>query len=216
MARPRVFVIGDSISIQYGPFLERGLRGMCDYSRKSGEEEALINLDVPRGGNGGDSSMVRSFLEAMADSPAVVPYELLLVNCGLHDIKRDPESGEFQVSIDDYSSNLRAIVRAGRRVGNRFVWVRTTPVDDAMHAKRGCGFTRVQADVDLYNATADTAMAEEGVQAIDLAAFTHELSVAGQIFRDGVHFLPPVQEQQGAYIAGWIAGGLTAGLLGQG
>ena len=33
---PTVFVVGDSISIQYHPFLERGLRGVVILKRKSG------------------------------------------------------------------------------------------------------------------------------------------------------------------------------------
>lgn len=57
----RIYVLGDSISIQYGPHLQKYLEGMMEYSRKEGEEEVLLNLDRPQGANGGDSGMVLSF-----------------------------------------------------------------------------------------------------------------------------------------------------------
>lgn len=60
----KLYVIGDSISIQYGPYLEADFRGVMGYPRKEGEEEALLNLDIPQGANGGDSSMVHAFLAA--------------------------------------------------------------------------------------------------------------------------------------------------------
>ena len=40
----KVYIIGDSISIQYGPYLEAALHGVMAYARKEGEEEAP-NLD---------------------------------------------------------------------------------------------------------------------------------------------------------------------------
>ncbi len=210
MATPRLHVIGDSISIQYGPYLERALTGIYRYSRKSGEAEALLNLDVPQGANGGDSSMVRAFLEALVATRHRPHEDLLLVNCGLHDLKGNPATGEFQVPIERYRANLPAIVALGRRLADAVVWVRTTPVDDVLHARRGCGFTRIQADVDLYNEAADAIMAAAGVPVIDLATFTSRLAADGPIFIDGVHFTPDVQRQQAAYIAGWVAARLES------
>jgi GTP-binding protein HflX len=40
--------------------------GFTSSLRKEGAEEALLNLDIPQGANGGDSSMVRTFLAAKA------------------------------------------------------------------------------------------------------------------------------------------------------
>ena len=39
--RDRVYVLGDSISMHYGPYLEAYLRGVMDYARKGGEEAAV-------------------------------------------------------------------------------------------------------------------------------------------------------------------------------
>jgi lysophospholipase L1-like esterase len=206
----KIFVVGDSISIQYGPYLERGLRGVAEYSRKTGETEALLNLDVPTGANGGDSAMVLAFLKALLAAGGC-DADLLLLNCGLHDIKTDPSTGRKQVPIADYEANLRAIVECVRRAGVRLVWVRTTPADEAVHNRPGrtIAFHRYAADVAAYNAVADRAMAEAGVPAIDLHAFT--ASLGPDLYCDHVHFHEPIREKQGAYIAGWIAGWLSAG-----
>ena len=51
----KIYVIGDSISIQYGTYLESQLKGIMEYSRKGGIEEASVNFDHKTGANGGDS-----------------------------------------------------------------------------------------------------------------------------------------------------------------
>src|SRR5690349_9184446 len=80
---PRLHVVGDSISMQYGPDLERMLAGAAAYSRKQGRSR---DLDRPEGANGGDSAMVLAYLRELAGL-AGEPFALLVLNCGLHDIK---------------------------------------------------------------------------------------------------------------------------------
>jgi hypothetical protein len=48
VVRRRVFVYGDSISVHYGPVLEKSLTGWCDFDRKGGVARALENLDEPQ------------------------------------------------------------------------------------------------------------------------------------------------------------------------
>lgn len=203
MSLPRVFVIGDSISIQYGPYLRQYLDGVMEYSRKEGEAEALLNLDRPQGANGGDSGMVLAYLQATARM-APIRADLLLLNCGLHDIKTDPATGARQVSLADYRRNLEAIVPLARATGSELVWIRTTPCDEAIHNVRCPAFHRFAADGRAYNAAADAVMAAAGVPMIDLYAFT--LSLGTPLFCDHVHFLEPIRQLQAAYIAGWLAG----------
>jgi lysophospholipase L1-like esterase len=197
----KVYVVGDSISIQYGPYLQRYLAGKMEYARKEGEEEALLNLDRPQGANGGDSGMVRSFLAAKAASGGI-DADLLLVNCGLHDIKTDPDTGAKQVPIDAYAENLRAIIDVCAAMKPRLVWIRTTPCDEAVHNRAGMSFHRFSADGDAYNRVADRVMAESGVPVIDLYAFTR--SLGSDIYCDHVHFHDHIREKQAAFIAGWL------------
>jgi len=202
-ARPGIYVIGDSISIQYGPYLERALGDAVAYRRKEGEDEAVLNLDTPRGANGGDSGMVRGFLRGLADHGGF-RTDLMLVNCGLHDIKTDPATGSIAVEPDAYRENLYAIVDLAGSLAEGMAWVRTTAVEDDLHARRDAGFGRVDADVDRYNAIADTVMAGRGVPVIDLHGFSRRLGLGGAVSRDGVHFHGPVQRQQAAFLAGWV------------
>ncbi len=205
MNLPKLYVIGDSISMHYGPYLERALRGVFAYARKEGEEEATLNLDRPQGANGGDSSMVLAFLEAKLRRGELRPVQdcdLLLVNCGLHDIKRDPRTGAVQVPIAAYRANLERIVGLVRGAGLAMAWVRTTPCDEAVHNVRNTQFHRFAADGIAYNAVADEVMAAAGIVSIDLYTFTANLGP--DLYLDHVHFHDPIRQQQAAYIAGWL------------
>jgi lysophospholipase L1-like esterase len=198
----KVYVIGDSISIHYGPYLKRYLAGIMDYGRKGGEEEALLNPDKPQGANGGDSSMVLAFLTAKAASGGIAA-DLLLVNCGLHDIKTDPATGAKQAPLDQYRSNLEAIVGVARQMRLPMAWIRTTPCDEAVHNPRCSGFHRFAADNAAYNAAADEIMGRAGIPSIDLHTFT--LNLGPDLYCDHVHFPEPIREKQAAFIAGWLA-----------
>ena len=197
----KVYIVGDSISMQYGPYLERYLDGVMGYSRKEGDEEARLNLDDPRGANGGDSGRVLAFLRAKAEAGGV-DADLLLVNCGLHDIKMDPGTGARQVSIEEYRENLEGVVEAARRMGCPLVWIRTTPCDERVHNSRGLAFQRFAADCGAYNLVADEVMAASGVPTIDLHTFTSNLGE--DLYCDHVHFNEPVRQKQAAFIAGWL------------
>jgi lysophospholipase L1-like esterase len=198
----RLYLIGDSISIHYGPYLQTYLAGTMEYSRKEGEAEALLNLDRPQGANGGDSSMVRAFLSKTAESGRF-DADLLLVNCGLHDIKTDVATGERQISIEAYAENLKAIVEIAAGMSCQLVWIRTTPCDEAVHNREGMSFYRYSADCDAYNRVADQVMADSQVPVIDLHRFTRQLG--DDLYCDHVHFQEPIREKQAAFIAGWLS-----------
>jgi lysophospholipase L1-like esterase len=199
----KIYIVGDSISIQYGPYLKAYLDGSMDYSRKESEEEALLNLDNPQGANGGDSSMVLSFLRAKIESGGI-DTDLLLINCGLHDIRTDPNTGKRQVLIDAYAENLRAIVETVDRMKPTLVWIRSTPCDEVVHNNAGLNMHRFSADCDDYNRVADEIMNETGVPSLDLYTFTK--SLGSDLYCDHVHFHEHIREKQAAFIAGWLMG----------
>ncbi|MFP4441693.1 MAG: SGNH/GDSL hydrolase family protein [Spirochaetia bacterium] len=203
-----IFVIGDSISIHYGPYLEIYLKNGFTYSRKTGED-GLIDLDNPRGANGGDSSMVLEYLGG--DLPFNRP-DFLLINCGLHDLKTDPDSGKKQIPINRYRENLEKIAVAAQTAAGQMVWIRSTPVHDETHQSKGKPFNRYNQDVIRYNRTADEVMREHGIPAIDLYGFT--INIEENLYCDHVHFTIPVRKLQAAYIAGWITGFSPAGNTG--
>ena len=198
----KLYVIGDSISIQYGPYLQQALQGVMAYARKEGETEALLNLDNPQGANGGDSSMVLAYLQGLQRHGGL-DADLLLVNCGLHDIKTNPQTGQRQVPIDQYAENLRAIMSLVATMGPTLVWIRTTPCDEHVHNQPHMTFHRFAADGNAYNAVADAIMRAAGVSMIDLHTFTRNLGP--DLYCDHVHFHETVRTQQAAFIAGWLA-----------
>ena len=200
---PKVFVIGDSISMHYGPYLKKSLQGFFEYDRKRDQGQSLADLDNPVGANGGDSGMVLEYLQQLAvDESFQADY--LLINCGLHDIKTSPKTGKVQVPADDYRYNLQEIVKLAREMGLKLVWVITTPVVDSIHNSKMSGFHRFARDVDRYNRIALQVMKSHKVPVIDLYNFTAALGP--DIYTDHVHFNLVIREKQ----ADFIAGALTA------
>jgi hypothetical protein len=195
----RVFVIGDSISMHYSPWLEKFLTPAFEYGRKRGD--AGGNLDIPQGANGGDSRAVLSYLRFRREHDPIKPGFLLL-NCGLHDIKRNPETMAIEVGLPDYAANLREILKEAAAMRQRVIWVRTTPVADENHNSRKVGFCRFAADVAVYNQCADGIMRAAGVPLADLHTFSDSFGEAA--FADHVHYMESVREKQAAYIAGAI------------
>ena len=201
-----IFVIGDSISIHYGPELEAALRGSgIGYARKTGMEAAEKNLDQALGANGGDSSMVLAYLRHGLREGSAITADTLLINCGLHDIKTDPATGARQVPLEAYRENLEAIVAlVTQTMKRRLVWIRTTPCDERIHNVRCSSFHRFAADCEAYNRAADAIMAAHRVPVIDLFTFT--VNQGADVFCDHVHFHPHIRSRQAAFIAGWLQG----------
>ena len=196
-----VHVIGDSISIHYGPYLAAYIAPYAHYSRKTGK---IGNLDNPEGANGGDSAMVLDYLRTCIDAGR--HWDLLLINCGLHDIKR--YTGLRQINPAAYERNVSRIFDLAGHLSHRCLWLRTTPVIDAIHQARMQEFLRFNADVETYNAIADAVAAAKGVGVIDLYTFCQTLGGA-EIYQDHVHFTPEVQQLQAAFIAGAVQGFLA-------
>jgi lysophospholipase L1-like esterase len=196
---PKLFVVGDSISIQYGPYLAAMLPTGWDYARK-GDSEAANGLD--EAANGGDSSMVLIYLRQKLQDPGF-KADYVLLNCGLHDIKTDPHRHTRQVEADQYAQNLPQILALIQAQGSQPIWVRTTPVDDQTHNSRSTAFHRFNQDVLAYNAIADAVFEAANVPIIDLYHFTQTLP--DDLYCDHVHFTETVRAKQAAYIAGFVS-----------
>lgn len=203
----KIFVIGDSISLQYGPWLKKALEALgIGYSRKGddpvpAQDASSEALSSP---NGGDSSEVLEYLNARA-AAAPVDADLVLVNSGIRDIRTNITTGAKQVDIESYRRNLEAIIdTVTDRMHRKMAWIRTTPCDESIHNKPGIPFHRFKADVAAYNAVADTCMAARGIPVIDLFSYTASIGAPADIFFDHVHFREGIRRVQAAYIAGWV------------
>jgi len=196
-----LFVLGDSISMHYGPYLEKDLRDTFKYDRKRDDGGATA-LGVPEGSNGGDSRMVLEYLKARCADASFRP-DILLLNCGLHDIKRDLErEKEIQVASEQYRENLEKIYSISKEIGTKLIWVRTTPVVDRIHNSQSRQFHRYEADLAIYNEIADSVFQTHRVPIVDLYHFTKELGE--ESFSDHVHYHEEIRALQAAFIAGFL------------
>jgi hypothetical protein len=166
--RCNVFVVGDSISMHFGPFMESSLADCGkSYGRKgnplvdqrpaiAGSIASMHPPDTPPE-NGGDSTAVAGYLELLVQDNAVL-CDVLVVNAGLHDIRvpepaKDCEyadaSGDdrhHRVEAGAYEANLRRILAAGMKLSKRIVWLTTTPVIDTVH---NAAYLSTPADLSL-------------------------------------------------------------------
>jgi lysophospholipase L1-like esterase len=194
----KVFVVGDSISMHYGPYLEESLDWFMEYDRKGKKEK---DLDNPSGANGGDSQMVLSYLnELKANMNFEADY--LVVNCGLHDIKKNTKSKNNKIPLKQYSNNLEQIILASKELGANLVWINSTPVVDSIHNSK-VGFLRYNDDVVKYNNRADSIMTKNNIPIIDLYSFTQSYIPAG--YMDHVHYKEEIRQKQAAFIADHLA-----------
>ena len=200
MNKRKVFVIGDSISIHYGPFLKNFLEDdsehSFEYDRKRGMEQALKDLDKPVGANGGDSNQVLEYL--LEEKVKGIMYDLLLINCGLHDIRTDVKSGLRQVDSVRYEENLNKICKISLGMAKKVIWVESTPVYDEIHNNISKGMHRNKSDLAQYNQLAEKVMEANSISIIYLYDFTDRYCPSA--FYDHVHFKEEIRELQAAFI----------------
>ncbi|PPL03052.1 SGNH/GDSL hydrolase family protein [Parapedobacter indicus] len=203
---PKLFLIGDSISIQYGPYLQQYLDGIAELERKENDGSAEKNLDVPTGANGGDSRMVLAYLRKKIANRDFKP-DYLLLNCGLHDIKRDINGSGTQVDSAAYRQNLLAIHNLLAMHDIQLIWMRTTMVIDSVHNQRSNAFKRYAADLDAFNRIADEVCAAKKIPVIDL--YSLSIALGREEVIDHVHYQVPARMAQAGYIAGFLQNYLT-------
>jgi len=156
-------------------------------------------MDVPEGANGGDSLMVLDYLQKCITEE--LRWDLLVINCGLHDIKR--YDGNYQINPVEYERNLVQIFEHVSKLCSEIIWIRTTPVIDEVHNSRMSEFERFNDDVEKYNEIADRVANSKGVWMVDLNTFCQSLG-GSEIYYDHVHFTAEAQRLQGAFIAGHV------------
>ncbi len=194
------FVIGDSISVQYGFHLAQIAHGVCDDVQKTETGQVLDGSRTPVGASTGDSKGALKYLREHAGE--IADYDILLFNSGLHDIMTDPSTERVQVPTQDYEYNLTAILGLVHDMAVCPVWVSTTPVPDDRHNAAVQEYKRYNRDVVTYNNIAARVMGQANVPAMDLYAFSK--SLGEDIYCDHVHFKEEVRRLQAAFIVGWL------------
>ena len=169
---PQVVLVGDSIRMGYQATVKKELEGTAE-------------IWAPET-NGGDSSNVLAHLEEWVISRKP---DVLHLNCGLHDLHTDPDTGEKQVPLADYRKNLQKIFSSVRAQSpsTKLIWVTTTPVNYEWHHQNK-PFDRMEDDVDEYNAAALEIAQEHGAQVDDLFKVIMDAGKGNYLSPDGVHF----------------------------
>lgn len=196
-----MLVIGDSISLGYGPELKNMLDSNFEYYTKE-TGSGYGNLDIPTGPNSGDSRMVLDYFRHLSKNKNF-HTDLLLLNCGLHDIKTVPQTNTKIFNKTLYKNNLDSIFRIIKKMKIQVIWVNTTPVNDSIHNSKRVGFYRFNQDVIEYNQIADSICSRRHIPVIDLYSFSKKFPLSA--IADHVHYKPEYAKLQAAYIAGFVA-----------
>ena len=167
----QVTLIGDSIRMGYEKTVRQELEG-----------EAEVWAPGPNGGNSGN------ILAHLTEWAISRQPDLIHINCGLHDLKK--EFGEERQAIppEEYAKNVEEILQALLRDTNATViWAQTTPVNEIWHHERK-GFDRFEADVITYNELAKSICDRVGVHVNNLYDVVNEAGRDKILVPDGVHF----------------------------
>ncbi|MBN1808197.1 MAG: SGNH/GDSL hydrolase family protein [Planctomycetes bacterium] len=183
----KVVLIGDSIRMGYQDMVRRELENVADVR---GPEA-----------NCGDSSRILQHVDEwiIAPSPDVVH-----INCGLHDLRRDYDSELQRVPVELYASNLEALFQAVMSASRaQVVWAATTPVNEQWHRDKK-DFERLESQVSAYNAAAAEVAGRFGIPVNDLFDVVTRVGRDTFLSPDGVHFTGPGYELLGEAVAGFI------------
>lgn len=168
-----LILIGDSIRMGYQADVIRELTELADVWAPTQ--------------NGGNSANILQHLDEwiISRSPDVVH-----INCGLHDLRKDFDTGEPAIPITQYESNLCAFLeRILTKANCTAIWATTTPVNETWHHERK-GFDRLEADVAAYNAIALKVAEDLAIPINDLFGVIMDAGRDSYLTPDGVHFTP--------------------------
>ena len=178
--KPRVLLIGDSISMGYTQPTQELLKDKA-------EVERVLE-------NGGPT--IRG-LEMLGQWLGDGAWDIIHFNFGLHDLVI-MEDGKHQVPIEEYEQNLRELVRQLQATGARLIWASTTPVPEGDVAP-----FRGDQDAIAYNAVAKQIMDDSGITINDLYAKT--LPRLAELLQPvNVHFTEHGSEVLGEWVAASI------------
>ena len=169
MLKPKALIAGDSISFGYGPLVANELAGQFD----------IRNLPE----NGGTSANLLAHLEEWFIEPC---FDIIQINCGLHDLALSRETRTHRVPLTEYVANLSKMVPRLKETPSRLVWASTTPVIFSRH-RANKPFDRREGDVILYNREAAKIMVGHGLPINDLHDVVEGVGRERCVGGDGVH-----------------------------
>jgi len=173
--KPRILIIGDSISIGYFPFVKQALNTEADvYHNKGNAQFSANGLQKIKSWLGDGHWDIIQFNWGLWD----IAYRNPAVNNQGH---RDKVNGKLTATPEQYQQNLEALVAILKKTGAKLIFVTTTVVPDNEAG-------RFVNDVEKYNIIAKKVMKKNGIQVNDLyplSVSTHRQFGLGD---DNVHY----------------------------
>jgi len=175
-------LIGDSIRLRVTPYVRAclpmsyQLHSPPDNGKSSGDMAARIRDWVPPN-----------------------TFDIVHINCGLHDVRREPGQDSPRRTPDDYVASLRSIFDYLATNAGSVIWATTTPVDETLHG--GIDMPRWHAaDVSTYNRVSVELAIDYGFRINDIHG--HLSKATERLFLpDGVHFNDAGNQLIGRHIA---------------
>jgi isoamyl acetate esterase len=130
--------------------------------------------------------------------------DLIHLNCGLHDLRYNPDRVEPLVSPDEYADNLDRIFATVRaKTHSRVIWATTTPINEQWHQAHRQS-RRYEADVIRYNTLARQVAADHHVLMNDLYQVVIAHGRDALLREDGLHFTAQGYQLLGQQVAAVI------------
>jgi len=174
-SKPKILIIGDSISNGYTPFVKEALK-----------DDAIV---VHNKGNAQYTSIgIKKLDEWLGDGK----WDVIQFNWGLWDLcyrhpestvqgNRDKVNGELTTSPENYRNNLEVLVGRLQKTNAKLIFVTTTfiPENEA---------GRFSGDEDKYNAIALDVMKKHKVKVNNLTKASKKIHLTHGLGNDNVHY----------------------------
>jgi hypothetical protein len=174
--KPRILIIGDSISIGYTPFVKKAL-----------SDKAIVQH------NAGNAKFSSYGLEQLDHWLGNEKWDIIQFNWGLWDLcyrdpskealvgNRDKKHGAITATKSQYKANLEAIVKRLKQSGAKLIFVTTTVVPENEPG-------RYPADVVAYNKIAKGIMKKNGIVVNDIFPLSQKVHQQFGLGSDNVHY----------------------------
>ncbi len=185
---PNVLIIGDSISIGYTTKVRKDLKGIADVFRipTNGRYAKFGNSNLPK------------WLKGRK-------WDVIHFNWGLWDLcyrnpksknqgSRDKVDGKLTATLDQYKTEMTAIIKQLKATKAKLIWCETTPVPEHEAG-------RIVGDALKYNKVANEIMKANKVQINQLHAYALKKQKEIQKKKGDVHFTKKGYDYLGAKVA---------------
>jgi len=180
----RVVLIGDSIRKGYEKTVKLALRR---------DAHVIAPED-----NCGPSYRI---LENIEEWVILEEPEIVHINCGLHDTRRDLNAKKPWVPIERYKTNLKKIFTKMReKAPAKIIWATTTPVNEEWHKEKK-SFERLDSRIVEYNEAAVTIAKSFDAAIDDLYKVVMDAGRDKILSPDGVHYSEKGYEILGKAVA---------------